>query len=481
MVDVFSALRAEIGAVTPLTQVGRVRAIGRGTVVVGGLSRACGLGDRVLLLGAPGAVGGEVLQLAPDGVTVLADGPTDGLGIGDAVALVGRAEIAPDDPWIGRIVDPFGAPLDGRALLRGPVLRNLCAAAPPAATRRRLGARLATGVAAFDTLLPLVRGQRIGLFAGSGVGKSSLMAKFARGVAADVVVIALIGERGRELREFTEHVLGPAGLGRAVVVAATSDQSPLIRRRCAWAAMAVAEHFRDQGLHVLFLADSVTRFAEAHREVALAAGEQPSLRGYPPSVSHLIMSLAERAGPGPEGAGDITGVFSVLVPGSDMDEPVADILRGTLDGHVVMDRRIAERGRYPAIDLLRSVSRSLPGAASAAENAQIAEARRLLGAYDRAELMIQAGLYIAGSDPLVDRAIKVWPALDAFLAEDAPDGVEGSFRRLGSMPRALTFSAGATGCRRPPPRAPTGRLAAVAAQPRPPCRRHPTCPAQKAR
>ena len=197
------------------------------------------------------------------------------------------------------------------------------------------------------------------------------------------------------------------------------------------AAMAVAEHFRDQGLHVLYLADSITRFAEAHREVALAAGETASLRGFPPSVSQAIMSLAERAGPGPEGMGDITAVFTVLVAGSDMDEPIADILRGVLDGHVVLDRKIAERGRYPAIDLLRSVSRSLPHAATLDENILIAQARQLLGAYDRAEMMIQAGLYAKGSDPVVDAAIRVWPALDAFLAEDAPtDGVQGSFRRL---------------------------------------------------
>jgi flagellum-specific ATP synthase len=293
-----------------------------------------------------------------------------------------------------------------------------------------MAGRLPTGIAVFDTLLPLVRGQRLGLFAGSGVGKSSLLAKFARGVAADVVVIALVGERGRELREFTTQVLGVEGLARSVVIAATSDQSPLVRRRCPWAAMAVAEHFRDQGLHVLFLADSITRFAEAHREIALAGGEEASMGGYPPSVAHAIMSLAERAGPGSEGVGDITAVFSVLVPGSDMDEPVADILRGVLDGHVVMDRKIAERGRYPAIDLLRSVSRSLPAAASAEENALIAEARRLLGSYDRAELMIQAGLYVSGSDPLVDRAIRLWPMLDAFLAEDSADGVAASFQRL---------------------------------------------------
>jgi flagellum-specific ATP synthase len=277
----------------------------------------------------------------------------------------------------------------------------------------------------------LVRGQRIGLFAGSGVGKSSLLAKFARGVAADVAVIALVGERGRELRDFTERVLGPAGLARSVVMTATSDQSPLMRRRCALSAMAVAEHFRDQGLHVLLLVDSVTRFAEAHREVALASGEQASLRGYPPSTAHSIMALAERAGPGPRDSGDITAVFSVLVAGSDMDEPVADIVRGTLDGHVVLDRKIAERGRYPAIDLLRSVSRALPEAASPAENALIADARRTLGAYDRAEMMVQAGLYVQGTDPVVDRAIRLWSQLDGFLAEDAPaGGPDASFARL---------------------------------------------------
>ena len=225
---------------------------------------------------------------------MLANGSPDGLAIGTPVELAGPAEISPDDSWIGRIIDPNGRPLDGKPLFRGPVARPLRTEAPPAAQRRALGERLSTGVAVFDTLLPLVRGQRIGLFAGSGVGKSSLLAKFARGVAADIVVIALVGERGRELREFTERVLGPAGMARSVVVAATSDQPALTRRRCAYTAMAVAEHFRDQGLHVLFLADSITRFAEAHREVALAAGESSALRGFPPSLNQAIMGLADR-------------------------------------------------------------------------------------------------------------------------------------------------------------------------------------------
>ncbi len=428
MDQVFAGLRAEIATVDAVRPLGRVAEIARGTVRIIGLERQARQGDRVMI---GGYLGGEVLNLSPQGLIVLTEGPPDGLAMGAEVELLGAAGLAPDDSWIGRIVDPYGRPLDGRPLFRGAVERPLQAAAPSAAQRRRLGERLSTGVAVFDTMLPLVRGQRIGLFAGSGVGKSSLLAKFARGVDADVVVIALVGERGRELREFTERVLGAEGMARSVLITATSDQSALARRRCAMAAMSVAEHFRAQGLHVLYLADSITRFAEAHREVALASGETAALRGYPPSVAQAIMSLAERAGPGPEGEGDITAVFSVLVAGSDMEETIADILRGVLDGHVVMDRKIAERGRYPAIDLLRSVSRSLPEAATEAENALIAQARQLLGAWDRAEMMIQAGLYAKGSDPLVDAAIKVWPSLDGFLAETAPlEGISGSFARL---------------------------------------------------
>lgn len=430
MTGIFDGLLAEIGGVAPVRRVGRVVETRRGMAEVEGLDRAT-MGDRVRIHSRDGIAAGEVLRLVPGRCTVLPDASGDGMAIGDRVELLGKAEIAPDDSWIGRVVDATGQPLDGRPLLRGPVPRALRTPAPAAATRRRLGERLGTGVAVFDTLLPLVRGQRIGLFAGSGVGKSSLLSRFARGVSADVVVIALVGERGRELREFTERVLGPAGMARSVVVAATSDQSPLMRRMCALTAMAVAEHFRDKGLHVLLLVDSVTRFAEAHREVALAGGEEASLRGFPPSLTQAIMGLAERSGPGPEGSGDITAVFSVLVAGSDMDEPVADILRGVLDGHVILDRRIAERGRFPAIDLLRSVSRSLPEAASEAENSVIRDARTLLGAYDRAEMMIQAGLYATGTDPVLDRAIRLWPGLDAFLAEAAPaTGVDGSFERL---------------------------------------------------
>lgn len=430
MTDIFAPLAKEITRIGVSRPIGRVVSMGGGTLAVRGLQHCAALGDRVQI-GATYRSGGEVVSIGPDLLTILPDDGMEGLSIGTEIALAGAAEIAPDNSWIGRVIDPLGRPLDGRPIFSGITSRALRAAPPDPAQRRRLGERLSTGKAAFDTVLPIVRGQRIGLFAGSGVGKSSLLGSFARSLEADVVVIALIGERGRELREFTETILGRTGMARSVVVAATSDRSPLLRRRCAFTAMAVAEHFREQGLHVLLLADSVTRFAEAHREIALSAGEPASLRGYPPSLQHAIMALAERAGPGAEGQGDITAIFSVLVAGSDMDEPVADILRGVLDGHVVLDRRIAERGRYPAIDLLRSVSRSLPWAASEAENELIARTRRLISAWDRAEMMVQAGLYQKGSDALIDQAIRLFPALDAFLAEDAPEGnVQGSFRRL---------------------------------------------------
>jgi flagellum-specific ATP synthase len=424
----FENLVAEVAAISAIRDVGRVVRIGRGTVDVAGLSHVAAQGDMVTI--GAGGRRGEVLNLTEDLVSVLPDGDVEGLQIGAQVALIGSSQIAPDDGWIGRVIDPMGAPLDGRPLLRGRHARALRGQPVNPTEPRVLGARLETGLSVFNTMLPIVRGQRIGLFAGSGVGKSMLLAKLARGVHADVVVIALIGERGREVREFIERVLGTAGMARAVVVAATSDQSPLVRRRCGWTAMAVAEHFRDQGRHVLLLADSITRFAEAHREIALTAGEGGSLRGFPPSTAHQITALCERAGPGSGTAGDITAVFSVLVAGSDMEEPVADILRGVLDGHVVLDRKIAERGRFPAIDLLRSVSRALPDAASPAENTLIGEARRRLGAYDRSEMMIRAGLYAAGSDPALDAAIASWPGLDAFLAQDEHDDTSASFRRL---------------------------------------------------
>ncbi|MEM6587608.1 MAG: FliI/YscN family ATPase [Pseudomonadota bacterium] len=438
----FAALTSQIASMQAHHRVGRVASVEGGVVRVAGLSNAASLGDR-LCINRPGQppLMGEVLQLSNDHITMLPEETPMGVALGQRVQLSPPDQIAPDVSWLGRVIDPFCQPMDGRPLMRGRQTRALMTPPPPPAQRRSLGARLETGMCVFNTLLPIVRGQRIGLFAGSGVGKSSLLGHLGRQMEADMVVFALVGERGRELREFVENTLGPEGMKRSVVVAATSDRSPLIRRRCAWTAMAIAEHFRDQGKHVLFLADSVTRFAEAHREIATAAGELPALRGYPSSMAHMIMSLCERAGPGAEGTGDITALFSVLVAGSDMDEPVADVLRGVLDGHVVMDRAIAERGRYPAIDLLRSVSRSLPRTAVLSENELILRARRLLGAYAQSETMVRAGLYTDGTDPELDQALRIWPDLDAFIGETEQGNSENSFNKLNLILRRAAQAA----------------------------------------
>ncbi len=429
----FDPLMSEIETVQLTRRKGRVCEIGSSVVKVKGLQSFASVGDLVQLATKkdPSSLG-EVLGFSQDHATILPEHGTGGASLGDPVELVGDNGISPDQSWLGRVIDPFGRPLDGRPLFRGKNRRQLRASPPPAASRRRLGRRLPTGLAAFNTFFPILQGQRLGLFAGSGVGKSTLLADLAKGLEADIVVLALIGERGRELRGFLEDVLGPEGLKRAIVIAATSDQSPMIRRRAAWTAMAVAEYFRDLGGHVLLLADSITRFAEAHREIATATGEAASLRGFPPSTSQTIMELCERAGPGPEGSGDITAVLSVLVAGSDMDEPIADILRGVLDGHIVMDRKIAESGRFPAIDVLRSVSRSLPEAATDAENQLLQKARRHMADFAQAELMIKAGLYKDGSDAKVDAAIRMRPKLEVFLAQKAHADIQMSFDKLKS-------------------------------------------------
>jgi flagellum-specific ATP synthase len=433
MIDtpLIDGLVAHIADLRPVRPVGRVSRADGAALHVTGLTNDASIGDGLQVYRKRGTpLRGEVVQIIGDTLVMLAEAPPEGVSLNDQVTLLSPSVIAPSAEWLGRIIDPTGRPLDGKPLLRGALARRLLCPPPDAANRRPFGHRLSTGLAVTNTMLPLVKGQRMGLFAGSGVGKSTMLGQFARHMSADIVVIAMIGERGRELRHFVDEVLGAEGLSRSVVVAATSDQSPLLRRRCAWTAMAVAEHYRDAGHSVLFLADSITRFAEAHREVAVAAGEAPVLRGYPPSTTHLITSLCERAGPGAGSQGDITALFSVLVAGSDMDEPIADILRGVLDGHIVLDRSIAERGRFPAVDVLRSVSRSLPAAASARENALLAHTRKMLSLYDANVMMIRAGLYSHGSDPEIDKAIQLYPEIENFLARVEPDDALRSFSQL---------------------------------------------------
>lgn len=437
----FEGLIAEIDNLQATHAVGRVAKVEAGVIHVSGLADHARMGDLIRverLHGCP--LEGEIVQIKGDILVMLPDGPQDGVALKDRALLLAPASIAPSALWVGRIIDPSGRPLDGKPLARGPVSRPLQADPPPAVTRSALGERLETGLCVLNTLLPIVVGQRIGLFAGSGVGKSSLLAHLSKNISADIIIIAMIGERGREVRQFVEETLGPDGLARTIIIAATSDQSPLVRRRCAWTGITVAEYFRDLGKSVLFLADSITRFAEAHREVAVAGGEAPVLRGFPPSTSHQIMSLCERAGPGSDDQGEITAIFSVLVAGSDMEEPIADILRGTLDGHIVLDRTIAERGRYPAIDVLRSVSRALPGAATSKQNAIISAARKYLGLFDENIAMIKAGLYTRGSNEELDKAIELWPEMDAFLARHETGDISQSYSQLELLLRRVGVS-----------------------------------------
>lgn len=427
-------LLAPVVARNPVVRrVGRIRSLSSTTASVSGLSDIASVGDRVRFE-AETAGQGEIVGVSESTVQVLIDGATPGLRIGQAVRHIGESSLCPDDSWLGRVIDGDGLPLDGAPLASGTTAIGIHNPPPPATARRALGPRLSTGYALFNTILPIVRGQRLGLFSGSGVGKSSLMAAFARDMEADVVVIALIGERGREVNQFVQRVLGKKGLARSVVVAATSDTSALARRRAAFTAMAVAEHFRNDGRHVLLMLDSITRLAEAHREISSAAGESSAMRGHPPSMVNLLAGFAERAGPGIDGHGDITAIFTVLVSGSDMEEPVADTLRGLLDGHVVLSRSIAERGRFPAVDVLQSVSRSLPEAASDAENLSIATARRTLSVFEESEIMIRSGLYQPGSNPELDIAIALNPALDSFASERI-ETIDASFERLGACLR----------------------------------------------
>lgn len=424
----FEAISQTITRLSAISPAGTIQKIAGSQMQINGLSSQAATGDRIDVIGAD--VLGEVVRVSEGTVDVIAEGDTTGLKAGMSVSLKPPPNFSPDDSWIGRVVDPDGLPLDGRPLLSGPISRRHQAAPPLAGQRRALGRRMGTGLCVTDTLLPLVQGQRVGLFAGSGVGKSTLLATLATQVEADVIVIGLVGERGRELRDFVEKALGPEGMSRTVVIAATSDRPAPQRRKCALAATAVAEHFRDSGRQVLLLIDSVTRFAEAHREIAVAVGELANLRGHPASTPAAIANLCERAGPGVGGAGDITAIYTVLVAGSDMEEPVADMLRGVLDGHIVLDRVIAERGRYPAIDVVRSVSRSLPDAATEAENALISLARKRMGTYARSELMIQAGLYVEGSDSEIDAAIACRDGLEAFIETPSKSGVPSAFDAL---------------------------------------------------
>src|SRR3954462_3606963 len=416
---------------------GRVVGVRGLMVEVAGPIHTMSVGARVVIEASQSrSIVCEVVGFSGPNALLLPFAPLEGVRRGcRAIVTAVPGAVRPCEGWLGRVLNAMGEPIDGLgALPSGPAPCPFRNTPPPAHARRRVGTPLDLGVRALNTFITCCRGQRLGVFSGSGVGKSVLLSMLARNVAADISVIGLIGERGREVQEFLQDDLGPEGLARSVVVVATSDEPALMRRQAAYLTLAIAEHFRDAGKDVLVLMDSITRFAVAQREIGLSAGEPPTAKGFTPTVFTELPRLLERAGPG-IGEGSITGIFTVLVEGDDHNEPVADAVRAILDGHIVMERQIAERGRYPAINVLKSVSRTMPRAADPAYLAVLSRARQVMATYADMEELIRLGAYRTGSSPEVDEAIGLHSALEAFLAQDKADstGLAEGYQRLAAI------------------------------------------------
>jgi len=401
----------------------RPAAVGTVSSVMGLVVDVVGLraavGDVLTVGEAPAAVPVEVVAAGEDRLRCMPLGTVAGLQAGLPVRGGGALRVPVGRGLLGRVLDGLGRPIDGRGPLRAEAWVPVEAAAPHPLERARVDTPMPLGVRVLDTLTTAGRGQRLGLFAGSGVGKSSLLSMIARGTAAEASVIALVGERGREVREFLEDDLGPEGLARSVVVVATSDAPPLVRQRSAFVATRIAEHLRDTGLHAVLMMDSLTRVAMAQREIGLSVGEPPATRGYPPSTFALLARLLERAGTGPRGS--VTGLYTVLVDGDDHDEPIADAARSILDGHVVLRRELAVAGHYPAIDAVASVSRVASRVTTPAQRAAAASLRAVLAARAAAKDLLDVGAYVAGSNPRVDAALACAADIDAFLRQGMDD------------------------------------------------------------
>ncbi|MEC7947492.1 MAG: FliI/YscN family ATPase [Myxococcota bacterium] len=401
-----------------------VRRRGRVVQVVGTVIEADLPGVAVGELTEIGRTLAEVIGFRGHRALLMPLGSLEGVSHGSAVRVRStQLTVAVGPGLLGRVVDPLGQPMDGRPLTNVPGRRGLQSTAPDPMKRHLIESPLPTGVRALDGLLTVGTGQRVAVMAGSGVGKSTLMGMVAKNAKADVNVVALIGERGREVREFLERDLGPTGLARSVVVLATSDASPVLQVKAMSAALAIAEHFRDEGQRVLMMVDSLTRLAMAQRQIGLSAGEPPTTKGYTPSVFSMMPRLLERAGPG-AGSGSITGLFTVLVEGDDMDDPVADTVRGIVDGHIVLSRKLASHGHYPAIDILQSVSRTMPSTVSPEQVAWANRVRALIATYRENEELIRLGAYKAGTDPEVDAAIQSNPTINAFLRQAVDDATD---------------------------------------------------------
>lgn len=431
------ALAEQIGDIDGVNIYGRVVGVRGLMVEIAGPIHAMSVGARIVIeTGGNRFIPAEVIGFSGSNAVVMPFGGLEGVRRGcRAVIATAASQVRPSPAWLGRVINAMGEPIDGKGpLAQGPSPMPYRNSPPPAHSRKRVGAPLDLGVRALNTFLTCCRGQRLGIFAGSGVGKSVLLSMLARNVDADITVIGLIGERGREVQEFLQEDLGDEGLARSVVVVATSDEPALMRRQAAYLTLAIAEYFRDEDKDVLCLMDSVTRFAMAQREIGLSAGEPPTAKGYTPTVFTELPKLLERAGPG-TGVGTITGIFTVLVDGDDHNEPIADAVRGILDGHVVMQRSIAERGRFPAINILKSVSRTMPRSANPDYLPVIMRGRQVMATYADMEELIRLGAYRAGSSPEVDEAIRLHEPLEAFLrqAKDEKSSLDDGYRQLGQI------------------------------------------------
>lgn len=402
---------------------GRIASVQGLNLSMDGFARHLDVGDRVRITTRGGHTAlAEIIGGRGNTSALMAFREAEGVGIGAKVVIPMRRDsgaIAVDDSWIGRVVDPLGNPMDhGPPLAEGPVRRSIRSPDAAQGTRKRLGPMVELGVSALDLFTTCREGQRLGIFSGPGMGKSTLMSMIARQAAFDVCVIALVGERGREVREFVEDALGEEGLRRAVVVVATSDMNPLMRRDAMYFAMTVAEHFRARGRRVLALVDSLTRYCHALREVALSNGEIPNYKSYPSSVFAELPRVLERAGPGTTaGSGSITGIFSVLVDGENIDDPVANAVRGIIDGHIILDAAIGERGRYPAVDVLKSLSRNMEDMLGERERALVAQARLTLAEAEETRTLQRVGLYRAGSDAQVDRVLAIARSVERLITQ----------------------------------------------------------------
>ena len=437
---VVEALHKDIRRISPVQVFGRVRAVRGLSIEIAGPVDQMRVGSRLKIDASPDPdIPCEIVGFSGNRALAMPFSALEGVRLEARTTFNstqgGGAGVRPGPGWLGRVVNAMGEPIDGKGPLpEGPDLYRFRASPPPAHQRGRVGGPLDLGVRALNTFTTCCRGQRLGIFSGSGVGKSVLFSMLAVNTASDVAVIGLIGERGREVQEFITDDLGEAGLARSVVVVATADEAALMRRQAAFLTMALAEYFRDAGQDVLCLIDSVTRFALAQREIGLACGEPPTTRGYTPTVFTELPKLLERAGPG-TGAGTITGLFTVLIEGDDHNEPVADAVRAVLDGHVVMDRRIADQGRYPAIDVMRSISRTMPACVKTEHLEILKQSRVLMGAYADMEEIIRLGAYRRGTDPLIDRAIELHPHFEEFLSQSKGDAttIDAGYERLAQI------------------------------------------------